>query len=128
MASSEDETEINKNAITWQEFLIEAVRARPALYSKNSRDYFDSTVTKNLWRDVTGMLLGAGFSVLNGDPIVNIGKVIECIQSTFYYGLYILLIVLIIIINKYRPYTAKHNCSWWGAVVFGAQAQNQIPG
>ena len=59
-------SEVDENNMSWQEFLIEAMRCRPALYDKHHTDYKDSRGVKaNLWKDVTSTLLDAGYDSLS---------------------------------------------------------------
>lgn len=47
---------------SWQELLIEAVRARPALYDKAHKDYKDVRGVKyNLWNDIFSEMVAHGF-------------------------------------------------------------------
>ena len=68
--SLSDMSEVDENNMSWQKFLIEAVRCRPALYDKHHTDYKDSRCVKaNLREDVTFMLLDAGYDSLPGAAI-----------------------------------------------------------
>lgn len=66
--SSSDEEPTDTSSITWQEFLIELVRARACLYDKCHPDYFDTRGAKaNNWEDVARLLKEAGFAKLGQD-------------------------------------------------------------
>ena len=89
---SSGEEEIDMAAITFQEFLIELVRARPCLYDKTHPDYFDTRGVKaNNWEDVAHQLLEAGFSKLG-----------ESKTGGYFYQndiLYIYIIVLLLLVT-----------------------------
>lgn len=83
---SEDEgTAANPNHMSWQEFLIELVRARPAVYDKHHRDYKEGRGIKvNLWKDISDSMVDAGFLSLKGSATSMYIKFIIIIYNYYY--------------------------------------------
>ena len=66
MSSSDEDVPV-RQTMCWQEFLIDAVRARKILYDKSDRGYYDKDAKLNNWKDVAEALVSAGFSVIKNE-------------------------------------------------------------
>ena len=70
MSDSESEQQtLDNSTMTWQEFLIECVRARPCLYDKYDVIFSDTRGVKaNAWGEIVGELIAAGFTTIKNKP------------------------------------------------------------
>ena len=82
---SDVESCYNKENISWQELLIELVRANPCIYEKSHRDYYDDQGVKaNCWKKISDSMIKAGFESIKGDPTSKLHLIIHHHSVTNY--------------------------------------------
>ena len=90
----------DKENTSWQELLIELVRASPCLYDKSHPDFFDDRGTKaHCWKRIAEQLKEAGYDNIKGEPTGGYNKLFLHKNTIFEF-----LIILLHFVNFFYLY------------------------